>query len=411
MVKKKLARNFRLVFLVQALQNVKILTIVVTLFYLYRGLTLAEVFYLSIIWSVASTLFEVPSSYLADRWGRKKTIILATVLYFLSTIIQLWAWDFNLFALSLFLYGLAYACLTGTDEALVYDTERELSLGQDGKSLKRLGNYFSAQRFFKIFAPVIGAIIAKDLLEQQYISLIVIDSLFAFLAICVAFFIVEPNHHMDLEKKEAGILLDGVNLLKKNPLARQAMFNRSLIFIGSLILWRYHQDFFTNLGIPIVVLGLVAGVSQGVMFLGNRRISKLTKHLPLYKSIDLFNFLSVASLVALLIIYLVYPSKYLILLFYSLFGILEVLRWPLFSEYFNSISNSYNRATTLSLASFVKGFLDIPLLFISGLLVVLNPIYPYILVLILVIFTSIIFRLRDAGPLKPKSSYGSENNL
>ncbi len=408
---RQLARNFRLVFWIQALQNVKILNIVVTLFYLHRGLSLSQVFYLSIIWSVASTSFEVPSSYLADRWGRKKTILLATVLFFLSNVVQIWSWNFNWFALSLFLYGLAFACLTGTDEALVYDTERELSIGKDSEPLKRLGHYYSAQRVFKIFAPILGALLARDLVENQYILLIVIDSLCAAVAIICAYFIIEPNHYVDLEKKEAGVFLDAFKLLKGNVAATRAIFNRSLIFIGSLILWRYFQDYFTDLQIPIIILGLAWGLAQGAMYLGNRKIHKITKYFNPNQAINWLNYLSIISVAASVVLYYYYPAKYLLLLTYLAFSIFEVLRWPLFSSYFNSLSNSYNRATTLSLASFVKGILDIPLLFIAGAIVARSPIYPYILVLLLIGLTSIIFRLKIRAPLAEVKTYGFKSSL
>src|SRR3989338_2336179 len=64
------------------------------------------------------------------------------------------AHDFWWFAFGMFLYGISFACFSGTDEALVYDTEKEL--GQEPGTLSKLGKYKAAVTTFKIITPVLG---------------------------------------------------------------------------------------------------------------------------------------------------------------------------------------------------------------------------------------------------------------
>ena len=115
------------------------------LFYLSRGLNLSQIFYLAIVWSVVNILFEVPSSYLADNWGRKKTIVFGVALYVISCGWLIFAHSFWMLGLSVFFYALSNACFTGTDEALIYDTNREL--GDGGDSLRRFGQYYPPENF------------------------------------------------------------------------------------------------------------------------------------------------------------------------------------------------------------------------------------------------------------------------
>ena len=138
---KKLKKNFSKMFWLQALLNVKLLNVVSTLFYLHRGLTLAQVFYLSVLWAGISLVFEIPSSYLADRWGRKKTLLLGISLFVAHWILYLVADNFAIFALSLGLASLQFACFSGTDDALIYDTN--LELGKEEKSIKKLAKFNS----------------------------------------------------------------------------------------------------------------------------------------------------------------------------------------------------------------------------------------------------------------------------
>src|SRR3989344_4964362 len=77
----RLKNNPKNLFWIQALLNVKAINVLSTLFYLSRGLTLEQVLITPVVWSMTSIIFETPSSYLADKWGRKKTIILGLCLY------------------------------------------------------------------------------------------------------------------------------------------------------------------------------------------------------------------------------------------------------------------------------------------------------------------------------------------
>ena len=51
---------------------------IIVLFYQENGLSMQDVLTLKGIYSVAVVLLEIPSGYLADVWGRKKSLILFT---------------------------------------------------------------------------------------------------------------------------------------------------------------------------------------------------------------------------------------------------------------------------------------------------------------------------------------------
>ncbi|HCC22309.1 TPA: hypothetical protein DEP86_02810, partial [Candidatus Uhrbacteria bacterium] len=59
------ARNPRLLFWGRLLLETKTTAALMVLFYLHRGITLGDVFRLSVVWSLTSLIAEVPSGYLA----------------------------------------------------------------------------------------------------------------------------------------------------------------------------------------------------------------------------------------------------------------------------------------------------------------------------------------------------------
>lgn len=389
--KKKLSGNFRRMFFVQAFLSIRTLNIVVALFYLARGLNLSQVFYLSIFWAIINLLFEVPSSYLADRWGRKKTIVLSSGLYLISCIIVYFSHSFGMFSLSVLFYSLSYACFSGTDEALVYDTSRELE--ERGESLRRLGQYSAAEKIFKIVTPIAGAIIAKDLLDWQFNILLITDILAAFAALIISLYIVEPKKYFEVEKVEAGVLRDAIKVIKRNPSMMRAICSRALGFTSVFILWRYHQELFTHLGVSIIMLGIGWSLFNIVITVVNFKIHRLWPNLSLTSKINFLNFLTALFLAIFLVGWYLNIHYYWILLIYFIINLVENARWPLFSDLFNRYSSSFNRATTLSLSNLIKSIFDIPLLFGAGLLVARGLVFPVYLSFAIVLLTTIFFYL------------------
>ncbi|MCD4705367.1 MFS transporter [bacterium] len=133
--KIKLEKNFSRMFWIQAFLNIRMISIVSTLFFLHRNLNLSQIFYLTIIWAITNLLFEIPSSYLADKLGRKKTIILGIIFALLFWVLLISAHSFLIFTIALFFAALQFTCFSGTTDALIYDTNKEL--GKESNSLKK----------------------------------------------------------------------------------------------------------------------------------------------------------------------------------------------------------------------------------------------------------------------------------
>lgn len=92
------------------------------------GLTMSQFAILNAIWAVSIVLLEVPSGALADRIGRKRMVVLASILMVIemsviafvplgNATLVFWAWVFNRI-----LSGAAEAAASGADEALAYDS-------------------------------------------------------------------------------------------------------------------------------------------------------------------------------------------------------------------------------------------------------------------------------------------------
>src|SRR6185369_6192889 len=151
-----------------------------------------------------SFALEIPTGYLADVIGRKKTLILGVLLYIFGVITFLLSHGFCGFALAVTLQSAALSCFSGVDSALIYDSLKEI--GDEKSTVRVSGKYFSAGQFAKIFTPLIAAFIAKDLLLWQFQILLLADLFFSCISLFFAFKLTEPNRFTDLSQKETGIL-------------------------------------------------------------------------------------------------------------------------------------------------------------------------------------------------------------
>lgn len=389
--RRGLASNAKKLFWIQALANVKMFNIVSTLFFVARGFSFSMLFYTGIVWAVANLLFEVPSSYLADKWGRKRTIILAVMVWIASGVVWAIAREPVPLLCGFFLNGLGYALMSGTDEALLYDSEREL--GQESNTLKKLGHYESADRLFKIVTPLIGALLAQQLLEWQYVLVLSIDIVAMIVAVIVATRLVEPHHFMDLETLEAGTFHDAVKLIRADRFLTKAMFGRALLFIAGFLIWRVHQQVAISHGASLLVLGVMWSIYQTSLFFAARNLSSF---LPSRSVTDRLVFIQRAYLIMRILFVLAWffiPNIYALIFVFMVTDFLVPFSLPLYAEFFHKRSHSHNRATTVSLCNFVKSLMDIPLLLIASALVAHNVMWLFVFSAILALFVVIFLRL------------------
>lgn len=359
---QKLKRNPRILFWGKALTELKTLNAVIVLFYLHRGVSFEEVFYLTLAWSVATLIFEVPSGYLADKIGRKRTMLLGTLVYLVAFSYMFFAHGIWEFILVQSLISLGYSMFSGTEEAILYDSLQEI--GEEGKMTHHYGRYLSAKNIFKIFTPAIGAFIAKDLVESQFQILIGVEILAVATSLVVLFFLTEPKHERSVEDYEKGIFTDSVKLIREQPMLFRVAMNRTLFFIASILVWRAYQPMFVDIGLSAVWLGILYFLMQGLAFISAWYASRIKDWLGLRIVFVELSWLSVVTIVVAAVTDLPWALFFGVLMSIVLMN----LRFPHFSEIFNRRLKSWNRATALSNLNVLKGVLDIPIMLAAGYL-------------------------------------------
>ncbi|WP_322867114.1 MFS transporter [Aquicoccus sp. G2-2] len=90
--------------------------------YFQAKLSAADAVLLYAIYDMATTVLEVPSGYMSDRWGRKKTLVAAACAGLCGAVLLVTGGGFVAFALAQCALGAAAAFASGTDSALLYES-------------------------------------------------------------------------------------------------------------------------------------------------------------------------------------------------------------------------------------------------------------------------------------------------
>ena len=381
---ERLLLNKRLMFFVQLFVEIKSLNAVIQLFYLQRGLVVSEIVFVSRVWSVTVLLLDLPSSYLADRIGRKRALFISISLTAASIFMMYFAHGFWQFAILYILMAAGYAFFQGTDEALLFDSLKEA--GEEKNVTRVTGKYFSSQNLAKIFVPFLGAVIAKNLSNVQFTVLISVDFIGTLISLSILNFVTEPNRFVDATKMRLGIFKDAFKIIFSDKVLYRFSLNRILVFEGAFLFWRVYQVILKQDGVTVFWLGAIYFVAQIIMFFASWHSEKIIQKL------GGFNYIwgpVVLGIICLMISLITSNPVVLFISSIPLF-VLGTIRDPIFFRQIHIRIPSFNRATVISALTVIKGIIDVPILLLAGFLAKIDPRFVWLIGLVMLVASFIV---------------------
>ncbi len=393
--RERLARNPRLLFWAKVLCETKSLNAFITIFYLARGVSLSQTVYLSAVYAAVSVLLEVPSGYLADRIGRRKTMLLGVLCLMAAQVVYLVAHGFPAFVVAFIFLAAGGACFSGTEEALLFDSLKEI--GEEQTMTRHNSRYLSARNLPKIFIPALGAFVAHGLLEWQLQALIGFDLITAFFAGIVLMRVVEPEHAMSVAAVERGIYRESLSTLREHRWLLAATINKVIPMTVGLMIWRVYQPYLLDHGATIIGLGVLYIGMHSAMF----SLRWLTEYLETRFGVSRMLNLTVFLMVVCQIVAVFLSSPWLLGLMFAGVFVIQSVREPLYSYWVNQHITSRSRATTLSHLNLLKSLSDIPVLMIAGWMAAIDPRYVFVFGALLCLSVLVFFRVKpqDRGVL------------
>ena len=308
-----------------------------------KGLGLFEVASLSSI--LIGTIFfaEVPTGIIADKLGRKNSILIALLFQVIGEVVFLLGGSYSLFVLSSVIAGIGFAFQSGSLDALLYDSLKEF--GAESQMKRAAGLKASWFQLGHISGAILSSLVVTRLITTQMNVAIVLTIINVTLALLISVFLKEPKlPYVSKEQNPLTILNESFkHLLASKKLQRVVLFGLfTTPFVG--MLRTLHAPYFEVASINPQLLGLTLGVGGVLAVLASKYAYVLESKLGVKHAS-----MTAAVLPAVFYLLMVVPGLMSLapILFILNFGLIH-LQDPLLVAYYNIHIPSQIRATTLS---------------------------------------------------------------
>lgn len=343
---------------------------VFTLLYLDYGLTLSQFAMLNVVWAATIVLAEVPSGAFADTLGRKKLVVLSSIVMFIEIAMIAFVPTGNLdlvffvFLINRVLSGLAMALASGADEALAYDTLKDQ--GKEDLWPRILQIQLRLSSGIGIFVTLLGAAMydvnfmasvfhllgfAEPETTQDIMRIPVYATLLvALVAMYAAFSMREEKKTLPSDNGKLATTMASLKLtletgkwVMSTPYVLFILLYYSLFEHTSRMFLTMNSQYYSAINIPIIYFGMIgAGVSVLKIFLAgqSRRLAESVAPKPFILMMGLASIATYYWISLGLSIYGVIPALVLIFI---------IMTMNIFiSFHLNRKTESHNRATVLS---------------------------------------------------------------
>jgi len=302
-------------------------------YYESNNLNSTQIFTIQAAYALSILVFEIPSGYLADVIGRKKTMTLGAILLPVGLAVYAFSHTFLFFILAEFIIAVANSMRSGCDSALIYDTL--IQLKEESEYKKFEGRSFYYTRIGTAFSSILGGLFALIFLRLPFYVNIATSSMMLPFALSL----IEPER----KKLEAANPLKDILRICRfsftHPQLRLLILYAAMIMSTGIVgVWAYFL-YYESIGISIGYFGLLFAVFQLASALGSSKAHVLEKMIGEKKSFLIL--LLIAPTFVLLGIFKTFLLIPLIFLNAFLWG----FAFPLLMDYLNRLIKSEIRAT------------------------------------------------------------------
>ncbi len=229
-------------------------------FGLSRGLSVQDMVTVEIFYALAALVLEVPTGALADRWSRKKTLLLSSFCIFFEFFLLIFAYDLWGFLASALAAALGGALASGTANALLYDSLLETD--EQGDFERQLGRIGLWESLAGLIGALGGAWVAVrwGLTSPYWLSLLGVV-----LAFGTALSLHEPakqGEHTPAENIWAH-MGEALTFLRGQPVLQKIVLLATCLAAVFEYVDEYLQIYMQGVGVPVAFFGLFYACYMG----------------------------------------------------------------------------------------------------------------------------------------------------
>lgn len=241
-----------------------------------RGYSLVEIGIAETVFHIISIIFEIPSGVMADVFGRKKMLIVSTIMRIIGNFIMIFSCNLFTVCLSIAFHALSYNFSSGSGDALAYDSLKRFKMesGFEKYESNQLVIYRLCSGISTLcagFALTIGHKIAYSTdLITGLIQIIILTSLHEIYA-------DTQNRNDNIFKRLTDCFSESFRFLKEVRKAMGLMLCNSFVGAVDILLLFFLQAKLPEKGIPQWALGIALLFMETGGIVGSRLILKFPK--------------------------------------------------------------------------------------------------------------------------------------
>lgn len=370
-------RNRILLYIYEFISTMILFYIVDTLFYLERGISSSAYMFFVVVMYITKLIFEIPSGILADKYGKKKILLISQIMFIISTIIFIFAYNYTVFIIAIIIASLQKCFSTGIVNSFLYE-----SLKEKEKFNKVLFIKNTMYCISYMIAMLLGGYLGEKygLIIDYYVTLIPL-----ILGLIIICFIKDTiNNKESNMKRKIDILRNGITEIKNNKFIKNIIFINATMLVIIKLVEESHPEYSIRIGLTESQIGIytalilvfcIIGEYFGIKLNGEKKYVFIILN-PIFVGISI-----------LLLGYL--NSKTGIIFLLTLYIFSESFNNIIFTEIHNNIS-SKSRVTIESIISLLESIIGIILGIINSICLSFVSVYQsYIILGIILICYSI----------------------
>lgn len=323
-----------------------------------KGLSLTQVMLLQTIFALNMAVFELPTGYIADRFGRKRTLLLGSLFLTLASGCYFFVQSFWGFVLAETSFAFGLALFSGSEAALLYEQLCEQKRESEYQKIYGRGTFLHLIGLG--LSNVAGGYLGAMELVYPYYAMTGCFGLM-FLVIC---FVHEPERVQEVYQspyRDAKTVFE--NYLKVDSTLRWLFSFSAFYFVGTQIAFWMYQPLFQVNEVPFLWYGWIFASFQffAALVAGSAHI--LEKHLSLRAS-----YILIGSLIPLSYFFMGWLSTPFIFCFAYLQQTVRAVSKVLVSDGINRRVDSKFRASILSIQGLFNFFAQGLTILIAGMI-------------------------------------------
>ena len=241
-----------------------------------RGYNLVDIGIAETVFHITSLIFEIPSGVLADVFGRKKMLIVSSIMRMIGNIIMILSDNLFTVCLSIAFHALSYNFSSGTGDALAYDSLKAAN------AESRFERFESDQLVIYRLCSGISTLCAGFALFIRHRLAYGTDLITGVIQIAVLMSLSEmyapaPEQSGSIAARLAICLKESFTFMKSAKRAMKLMIVNSLIGAADTLLLFFLQAKLPERGIPHRLLGAALLFMEIGGIIGSKLITKLPK--------------------------------------------------------------------------------------------------------------------------------------